>query len=138
MGEGRAVAPGAGLDAGTVQCPGHLKRVMACEVEGDQRGAVGRVARSVDADPVDRGLARDNAIGRSTGYAYRHEGIDVLAARSPSLRGDAERAVGGEPELLRLARQRHDATSSLADPISPMAKVAMTAMRPLLPAITAQ
>lgn len=26
-------------------------------------------------------LARDNAIGKSTGYDYLHEGIDVLAAR---------------------------------------------------------
>jgi len=32
-------------------------------------------------------LARDNAIGKSTGYDYLHEGIDVLAARSPSLHG---------------------------------------------------
>jgi hypothetical protein len=32
-------------------------------------------------------LARDNAIGKSTGYAYLHEGIDVLAARAPSLHG---------------------------------------------------
>jgi hypothetical protein len=32
-------------------------------------------------------LARDNTIGKSTGYDYLHEGIDVLAARSPSLHG---------------------------------------------------
>jgi hypothetical protein len=32
-------------------------------------------------------LARDNAIGKSTGYDYLHEGIDVLAARTPSLHG---------------------------------------------------
>jgi DDE superfamily endonuclease len=32
-------------------------------------------------------LARDNAIGRSTGYDYLHEGIDVLAVRAPSLPG---------------------------------------------------
>jgi hypothetical protein len=32
-------------------------------------------------------LARDNAISISTGYDYLHEGIDVLAARSPSLHG---------------------------------------------------
>ena len=32
-------------------------------------------------------LARGNAIGKSTGYDYLHEGIDVLAARSPSLHG---------------------------------------------------
>jgi hypothetical protein len=30
-------------------------------------------------------LARDNAVGKSTAYDYLHEGIDVLAARSPSL-----------------------------------------------------
>lgn len=34
-----------------------------------------------------RQLARDNTISDSTGYAYLHEGIDVLAARSPSLHG---------------------------------------------------
>ncbi|SCL14930.1 transposase family protein [Micromonospora inyonensis] len=34
-----------------------------------------------------RQLAQDNAIGKSTGYDYLHEGIDVLAARSPSLHG---------------------------------------------------
>jgi hypothetical protein len=32
-----------------------------------------------------RQLAQDNTISDSTGYAYLHEGIDVLAARSPSL-----------------------------------------------------
>jgi hypothetical protein len=33
-------------------------------------------------------LATDNAIGRSTAYRYRHEGIDVLAAAAaPGLRG---------------------------------------------------
>jgi hypothetical protein len=32
-------------------------------------------------------LARDNGIGKSTGYDYQYEGIDVLAARSPSLHG---------------------------------------------------
>jgi DDE superfamily endonuclease len=32
-------------------------------------------------------LARDNAIGKSTGYDYLHEGIDVLAAQAPSLHG---------------------------------------------------
>jgi hypothetical protein len=32
-----------------------------------------------------RQLARDNQISLSTGYDYLHEGIDVLAARSPSL-----------------------------------------------------
>jgi len=32
-------------------------------------------------------LAQDSGIGKSTGYDYLHEGIDVLAARSPSLHG---------------------------------------------------
>lgn len=32
-------------------------------------------------------LARDNAISRSTGYDYLNEGIDVLAAKAPGLRG---------------------------------------------------
>src|SRR3954451_1281093 len=32
-------------------------------------------------------LAVDNAIGRSTAYRYLHEGIDVLAAVAPGLRG---------------------------------------------------
>ncbi len=32
-------------------------------------------------------LARDSAIGKSTAYDYLHEGIDVLAARTPSLHG---------------------------------------------------
>src|SRR6266540_2894882 len=30
-------------------------------------------------------LALDNAIGKSTGYDYLHEGINVLAARAPKL-----------------------------------------------------
>jgi hypothetical protein len=34
-----------------------------------------------------RQLARDTGIGKSTGYDYLHEGVDVLAARAPSLRG---------------------------------------------------
>ncbi|GAA4725579.1 hypothetical protein Prum_011430 [Phytohabitans rumicis] len=34
-----------------------------------------------------RQLARDNKIGKSTGYDYLHEGIDVLAAQAPSLHG---------------------------------------------------
>ena len=34
-----------------------------------------------------RQLATDNQISVSTGYDYLHEGIDVLAARSPSLHG---------------------------------------------------
>jgi hypothetical protein len=32
-------------------------------------------------------LACDNRIGKSTGYDYLHEGIDVLAAQAPSLHG---------------------------------------------------
>ncbi|GAA3617961.1 hypothetical protein GCM10022419_124330 [Nonomuraea rosea] len=32
-------------------------------------------------------LARDNAISKSTGYDYLHEGIDVLAAKAPGLHG---------------------------------------------------
>src|SRR5213080_3815473 len=32
-------------------------------------------------------LAADNRIGRSTAYRYVHEGIDVLAAVAPGLRG---------------------------------------------------
>ncbi len=32
-------------------------------------------------------LAADNGIGKSTGYDYLHEGIDVLAARAPGLHG---------------------------------------------------
>jgi hypothetical protein len=34
-----------------------------------------------------RQLARDNQVSVSTGYDYLHEGIDVLAARAPSLHG---------------------------------------------------
>jgi hypothetical protein len=34
-----------------------------------------------------RQLARDNGIGKSTGYDYLHEDIDVLAVRAPSLHG---------------------------------------------------
>jgi hypothetical protein len=41
-------------------------------------------------------LAADNRIGRSTAYRYLHEGIDVLAAAAPRLRGAllAARAAG--------------------------------------------
>jgi hypothetical protein len=41
-------------------------------------------------------LAADNRIGRSTAYRYLHEGIDVLAAAAPGLRGAllAARAAG--------------------------------------------
>jgi hypothetical protein len=41
-------------------------------------------------------LAADNEIGRSTAYRYLHEGIDILAAAAPRLRGAllAARAAG--------------------------------------------
>src|SRR5215211_8274323 len=41
-------------------------------------------------------LAADNRIGRSTAYRYLHEGIKVLAAAAPGLRGAllAARAAG--------------------------------------------
>jgi hypothetical protein len=41
-------------------------------------------------------LATDHRIGRSTAYRYLHEGIDVLAAQAPGLRGAllAARAAG--------------------------------------------
>src|SRR3954453_7088264 len=41
-------------------------------------------------------LGADNRIGRSTAYRYLHEGIDVLAAVAPGLRGAplAARAAG--------------------------------------------
>src|SRR3954467_13080691 len=41
-------------------------------------------------------LATDHRIGRSTAYRYLHEGIDVLAAAAPGLRGAllAARAAG--------------------------------------------
>jgi len=40
-------------------------------------------------------LARDNGISKSTGYDYLHEGIDVLATRSPSLHGALLAAKAG-------------------------------------------
>lgn len=39
-------------------------------------------------------LVRDNQISASTGYKYLHEGIDVLAARAPSLSAALETAKG--------------------------------------------
>lgn len=44
-------------------------------------------------------LARDNGIGKSTGYDYLHEGIDMLAARVPSPHGAllAAKAAGAVP-----------------------------------------
>src|SRR4051812_45068874 len=44
-----------------------------------------------------RQLARDNGIGKSTGYDYLHEGIDVLAVQAPSLHS----AAGGQGSGLR-------------------------------------
>jgi len=43
-----------------------------------------------------RQLARDNAISKSTGYDYLHEGIDVLAAQAPSLHGALLAAKAGD------------------------------------------
>jgi hypothetical protein len=42
-------------------------------------------------------LARDNAIGKSTGHGYLHVGIGVLAARAPSLHGALLAAGHGRP-----------------------------------------
>src|SRR5688500_18828420 len=44
-------------------------------------------------------LAADNRIGSSTAYRYLHEGIDVLAAAAPGLRGAllAARTAGHSP-----------------------------------------
>ncbi len=45
-------------------------------------------------------LACDNRIGVSTAYRYLHEGIDVLAAAAPGLRGALLAArVAGHPHL---------------------------------------
>ncbi|MEV0811530.1 transposase family protein [Micromonospora sp. NPDC050200] len=47
-------------------------------------------------------LTRDNAISRTTGYDYLHEGIAVLAAKAPSLHGAllAAKAAGYDYVLL--------------------------------------
>src|SRR3954468_14373904 len=42
-------------------------------------------------------LAADHRIGRSTAYRYLHEGIDVLAAAAPGLRGALLAARGAGP-----------------------------------------
>src|SRR3954464_15694427 len=45
-------------------------------------------------------LAADNRIGRSTAYRYLHEGIDVLAAQAPGLRGALLAArITGHPHV---------------------------------------
>jgi hypothetical protein len=46
-------------------------------------------------------LSRDNAIGKSTGYDYLHEGIDVLTARAPSLHGALLAAKAGRAAARR-------------------------------------
>src|SRR5258707_578229 len=53
VGQGGAVAAGPRLDPGLVQGPGDADWILAGQVERDQRGAPGRVARTVDRDPVD-------------------------------------------------------------------------------------
>ncbi|GIJ12276.1 hypothetical protein Van01_54900 [Micromonospora andamanensis] len=47
-------------------------------------------------------LTRDNAISRSTGYDYLHEGVAVLAAQAPGLHGAllAAKAAGYDYVLL--------------------------------------
>jgi hypothetical protein len=50
-------------------------------------------------------LVRDNPIGKSTGYDYLHEGIDVLAVRSPSLPACAERLIDPESQLVNSCLQ---------------------------------
>jgi hypothetical protein len=59
-----------------------------------------------------RQLARDNQVRMSTGYGYLHEGIDVLAARSPGAatstdptRSDARRRPSHRPR--RAVQVRH-------------------------------
>jgi hypothetical protein len=67
-------------------------------------------------------LAADNAIGRSTAYRYLHEGIDVLAAAAPGLRGAllAARAAGHshvtvDGTLIRTDRCRAPGPTARAD-----------------------
>jgi hypothetical protein len=47
-------------------------------------------------------LAADNAIGRSTAYAYLHERIDVLAAQAPDLSTALQEAKAAETSNLSL------------------------------------
>ena len=67
-------------------------------------------------------LACDNRIGRSTAYRYLHEGIDVLAAAAPGLRGAllAARAAGHahltvDGTLIRTDRCRAPGPTARAD-----------------------
>ena len=67
-------------------------------------------------------LAVDNRIGRSTAYRYLHEGIDVLAAAAPGLRGAllAARAAGHvhvtvDGTLIRTDRCRASGPTARAD-----------------------
>src|SRR3954447_16835460 len=67
-------------------------------------------------------LAADNRIGRSTAYRYLHEGIDVLAAVAPGLRGAllAARAAGHshvtvDGTLIRIDRCRASGPTARAD-----------------------
>ncbi|MFE9957146.1 transposase family protein [Micromonospora sp. NPDC005299] len=48
-----------------------------------------------------RQLATDNTIGKSTAYAYLHEGIEVIAAQAPSLAGALLAAkMAGHPHVI--------------------------------------
>jgi hypothetical protein len=67
-------------------------------------------------------LAADHRIGRSTAYRYLHEGIDVLAAAAPGLRGAllAARAAGHahvtvDGTLIRTDRVRAPGPTARAD-----------------------
>src|SRR3954451_15950287 len=66
------------------------RRALGC-----YRQAVGVLRWFLDGTRLAQ-LAADNRIGRSTAYRYLHEGIDVLAAAAPGLRGAllAARAAG--------------------------------------------
>src|SRR3954465_6026014 len=66
------------------------RRALGC-----YRQAVGVLRWFLDGTRLAQ-LAADNRIGRSTAYRYLHEGIDVLAAVAPGLRGAllAARAAG--------------------------------------------
>lgn len=41
-----------------------------------------------------RGLVRDNGIGKTYGYRYLHEGIDVLPTAAPDLAAVPDEAKG--------------------------------------------
>src|SRR5213080_4138622 len=57
------------------------RRALGC-----YRQAVGVLRWFLDGTRLAQ-LAADNRVGRSTAYRYLHEGIDVLAAVAPGLRG---------------------------------------------------